>query len=381
MSYEIEILISRLMVIMSLWFFSLSFQTSMAESSLILIELTLIIIMMITYLNAKLTHSAQDNFLNKYLNEILFVLFIGFALFFPHIVIFMPVILVEARLDRVSHVLLTIPLIIYSAIVLENYPLFIALIILSMILSWFYRVLISRHQFERESYLQIDQLRNFNQEIQKEQDLLLSLQDQRIETSRNHERKRIVSEIHDILGHQISSSVIQIAALQYAAENSELKEQLKAVETVLQEGMDNIRSVIHKEHEDALDLKLELENMINDFVKCPIHFQYNLETRPSSQTAHAISNSVREALTNINKHSNASHVDIHLQELSDSWQLLIRDNGTLEAKSDQVAGIGLLNMEERILRLKGTFHVSQENGFRIFIIIPKGANTYENPRY
>lgn len=35
-------------------------------------------------------------------------------------------------------------------------------------------------------------------------------------------------------------------------------------------------------------------------------------------------------------------------------------------------GIGIKNMEKRVEDLKGIIHIGTENGFRIFISIPKG---------
>ena len=54
-------------------------------------------------------------------------------------------------------------------------------------------------------------------------------------------------------------------------------------------------------------------------------------------------------------------------------QLLIHDNGTKKPPPDKIAGngMGLSNMEDRVLVLNGHFSASYQNGFRIFISIPK----------
>lgn len=242
------------------------------------------------------------------------------------------------------------------------------------------RILGRLQQVEHSSYQQIDHLRQLNHRFRQEQDQLLRLQDQTIETSRNEERKRITGEIHDILGHQISSSIIQLGALQYIIEDSNLKNRIGQVEAVLQEGMNNIRQVIHSERQDSIDLQVELDQLVNEFYKCPISFVYDNQTPLKLQASHAIISAVREALTNINKHSNASRVQVRFIEGTGAWNLLIIDNGNkLDTTDSNRPGIGLVNMEERIQRLRGQVHISQDKGFRIFINLPKEGNRYENP--
>ena len=77
----------------------------------------------------------------------------------------------------------------------------------------------------------------------------------------------------------------------------------------------------------------------------------------------------KEALSNIIKHSNATHVTIIMREHPALYQLLIEDNGT--ALSPSGTGIGLVNMKDRIQSLKGNIQIQTDKGFKIFITIPK----------
>ena len=79
---------------------------------------------------------------------------------------------------------------------------------------------------------------------------------------------------------------------------------------------------------------------------------------------------IKEALTNVAKHSNATNVSILVREHPSLFQLIIADNGTKLPISDYT-GIGLTNMQERIANLKGTIQINKKNGYRIFISIPK----------
>ncbi|MBG9980752.1 sensor histidine kinase [Facklamia lactis] len=232
--------------------------------------------------------------------------------------------------------------------------------------------LIDREEELKEtSFTKIDQLRYVNRRFKSEQAQLVELQDEKVRNALLEERKRLVGEIHDLLGHQLSSAVIQIGALEFLVEDLSLKESLRQVKEVLSSSMDNVRRVIHTERETALDLKHELSLLVADFEKAEIEFTFENQTSLSNQKAHSVVNIIREALTNINKHSNADKVILRFVELSDKWILLISDNGTIHSTSNQHGGIGLLTIEERVRNMAGTLHISQNQGFRIFITIPK----------
>ena len=80
---------------------------------------------------------------------------------------------------------------------------------------------------------------------------------------------------------------------------------------------------------------------------------------------------IKEALTNCCKYSNGNKITIIVLEHPGFYQLLIEDNGTNIDVDNSNTGIGLTNMKDRISALSGTFKVSTQNGFRIFISIMK----------
>lgn len=220
-----------------------------------------------------------------------------------------------------------------------------------------------------QAYSQIDVLQAINNRAHAEHQNLIRLQDQQSESQLMAERKRIVSEIHDILGHHLSSAVIQIGALEYMTDDPQMQESLVQVKGVLNTSMNNIRKVIHEERSSTVDIERELQALADSFTKAPIYLLYqNTRTLPD-QYAHSIINIVREGLANINKHSNASQVQIRFIESLNKWYLLIADNGNL-VSDDSHSGIGIMGMEERVQLMKGSMHISKEHGFHIFITIP-----------
>ena len=79
---------------------------------------------------------------------------------------------------------------------------------------------------------------------------------------------------------------------------------------------------------------------------------------------------VKEALSNVTRHSDADRVKLLLREHPAFYQILIQDNGKCVHPGDGT-GIGITNMRQRVETFGGTIDIRTENGYRIFIHIPK----------
>ena len=78
---------------------------------------------------------------------------------------------------------------------------------------------------------------------------------------------------------------------------------------------------------------------------------------------------IKEALTNVAKHSNANLVNITLVEMKNATYLKISDNGS--GALNKESGMGLFSIKKRIEELGGRLEISTVDGFRIFATIDK----------
>lgn len=296
--------------------------------------------------------------------------FFAITWFFPVLIYFLPILLYDYVIRTYKHFSIFLGIFLLANGITSSISLSLFLTGLSLVASLTHSIIERSQTVEKASYAEIDTLRFLNQRIKKEQENLLHLQDEKVYSSRMQERKRIVEEIHDLLGHQLSSAIIQIGSLEYVSEEPAVQSSLQQIKTVLSSSMDNVRSVIHTERQTTVDLEGELQQVVNQFAKCSLHFRYQNKAVLSNQHAHSLVNIVKEALTNINKHSNATSVQVYFTEMPQQWTLLVADNGT-ETTAEQNKGIGLLNIEERVGKMNGKLHVSTTNGFRIFVALPK----------
>ena len=183
------------------------------------------------------------------------------------------------------------------------------------------------------------------------------------------ERNRIAREIHDHVGHMISSCILQVGAITTIVKKDEEKALLRQLKTTLDEAMNQIRSSVHNIFDESVDLKAEMEKTLKILEKFNVDFLYDVSGEMEKEIKFSILAVVKEATNNIVKYSNGDSVVLQFREHPAFYQLLVSDNGT--NKNSSVPGIGLKSMSERIEKLQGIFRVNDENGFEIFVSIPK----------
>lgn len=214
---------------------------------------------------------------------------------------------------------------------------------------------------------------------------LMEKQDYEIYLATLRERNRIAREIHDNVGHMLSRSILQVGALATVYKDEPLHEQLCSVNETLNQAMNSIRESVHDLHDEAVDLQQAVLDATRELKgRCEVKIDYDMSAEIPRGVKYCFITTVKEAVSNIVKHSDADQMTVILREHPGFYQMTVEDNGTCGGKQKQSAqgdkadvpaessaGIGLGNMRERVEALKGTLHIQSENGFRIFMSVPK----------
>lgn len=229
---------------------------------------------------------------------------------------------------------------------------------------------LSLEKMETDYYRLRDNTTEISMKLEKQNKELLDKQDYEINLATLSERNRIARDIHDNVGHLLSRSILQIGALLAINKEETTKESLRLVKGTLSEAMDSIRSSVHNLHEESIDLYMEIQKLVDNFKFCPIKFNYEMETSLEKNLKYCFIAVIKEALSNIIKHSDATMVSIIVREHPAFHQLVIQDNGTNSINTSE-NGIGLKNISDRVSSVKGNVNISTDKGFRIFISIPK----------
>jgi signal transduction histidine kinase len=193
------------------------------------------------------------------------------------------------------------------------------------------------------------------------------------------ERNRIASDIHDTVGHTLTSAAITIEAaaksLQQDPALAEVKLS-KAREQVIK-GLDEIRNSVRTIREGtAPDFQIELAQLIRKVEETSgmkVHSIVEIESQLAHIQQRVLIQAIRESLTNAMKHGGGTEADLLLREYDHSVHLTITDNGKGVTKLHH--GSGLSIMKERIISLGGSFRVESEpgEGFSVNISIPVGT--------
>ena len=145
---------------------------------------------------------------------------------------------------------------------------------------------------------------------------------------------------------------------------------LEGLDVSLNSAMNSIRSSVHDLHDESMNLENTIKSIISDFKNCTL--EYDMSEIIPNNIKYCFAAITKEAIANIIKHSNATSVKITLREHPALYQLCIEDDGKgYNPEEGDTTGIGLKNMQERVQMLGGTFQIRGDNGFRIFITIPK----------
>ncbi len=233
-------------------------------------------------------------------------------------------------------------------------------------------------QYERLAY-QFRRIQDDSREhhllLSEKNRVLLEKQDYEIYTATLRERNRIAREIHDNVGHLLSRSILLLGAARTINQQDSLHPLLNNLDVTLNSAMDSIRNSVHDLHDDSVDLKEAIQSLVLDFTFCKVVLQYDMGRSLPREVKYCFISVTKEALSNVMRHSNASQVQLTMQEHPALYQLCIEDNGSLRSskaeKDTSHRGIGLSNIEERVRALNGTLQITKNPGFRIFIIIPK----------
>ena len=151
---------------------------------------------------------------------------------------------------------------------------------------------------------------------------------------------------------------------------------LEQLESSLNQAMTSIRTSVHDLYDEALNLKEAVEKLVSSFSFCSVSLEYDMGSRLPPSIRYCFLSILKEALSNVIRHSDATSVDILMREHEDIYQLIIQDNGSpspFSPPSDRQTsgGMGLSSMKERVQNLHGSIRFTCDNGFRIFVLIPK----------
>lgn len=184
-----------------------------------------------------------------------------------------------------------------------------------------------------------------------------ALVQEQLATSR--ERNRLARELHDTLAHTLSGLTVQLEAMHtvHPSTGDKLGQLLITALETSRNGLEETRralKALRAEPLEDLGLSLSLHNLVklyhsrtNIAIELEIPEHINQFSHDEEQAIYRIT---QEALENILRHSQASHVWLSLQQQEDDWVYRIRDDGKgfdVEDEKNFHDRLGLQGIRER----------------------------------
>lgn len=193
------------------------------------------------------------------------------------------------------------------------------------------------------------------------------------------ERNRISCDLHDSIGHGLTSVIVQLQALPYIMKKDEAEADisLKTTLEVARRCLQDVRTVVHQMAVNEAGLGLVALQSLVKQVREQGHLDIELTVDGSissinPEISESLYRILQEALTNVIRHAHASHVDVEVSESEGVLTMSVADNGIWTDRSPILSGLGLTSMKARSERAGGTLRVHgvDPHGLKLVVLMP-----------
>ncbi len=218
----------------------------------------------------------------------------------------------------------------------------------------------------------------------------------RLVFAQEDERRRIAREMHDQFGEHLTALARCVDRLTALADaDPRLASEVRTLDHVAQRLDRDVEHLVWELRPTALDdlgLRAALANYAKDWsarvgIPVKMHTSGLLDERLSSDVETTLYRIAQEALTNIAKHSRATHVEVILERRGHAVVLIIEDNGIgfdadggSEPPDDGSRSFGLLGMQERAALIGATLTIESTVGQGTTVLLRMTADIQTSPQ-
>jgi two-component system sensor histidine kinase DesK len=181
------------------------------------------------------------------------------------------------------------------------------------------------------------------------------------------ERERIARDLHDVLGHTLSLIILKSELASKLADRDPLRarDEIRDVERISREALSEVRQAVRGYR---AGLQHEIDGAAEMLRAASIVLTKKIEPVPLAPGQEAIlALALRESVTNVVRHSAASHCTIELRRVDGEIRMVVSDDGRGGAHAD---GAGISGMRERIAAMGGQVVRDGSRGTTLTIILP-----------
>ncbi len=192
--------------------------------------------------------------------------------------------------------------------------------------------------------------------------------------SEEGERHRIAELLHDEVGALLSSSRIFLVEMNTQSFSETDKNEHSKVKSMIDQSIQTVRGISHNLHSTVLK-EFGLNEAIGNFMhkvaegpKLKIHLELDENyTTPNQEIDLAVYRIIQELTNNLLKHAHPASIEI-ISKLEGSkliFRITHNGNGLTQEQFEDLrykpSGLGLKNIQNRIILLKGEIHFSKQD--------------------
>jgi two-component system sensor histidine kinase DesK len=205
-------------------------------------------------------------------------------------------------------------------------------------------------------------------EVRKANARLRMAQEEVERLAQTAERERIARDLHDLLGHTLSLITLksELAGKLIQRDPERAGREIGEVERISREALREVRAAIAGYRSEGLQAELARARLALESAGVKLeYFTQPVELEPARETALALA--LREAVTNVVRHSGAHTCRIALEARDGEVRLEVRDDGRGGLAQE---GTGLSAMRERVEGLGGRVERREDSGTTILVNLP-----------
>jgi two-component system sensor histidine kinase DesK len=194
------------------------------------------------------------------------------------------------------------------------------------------------------------------------------------ELVKQEERQRIARDLHDTLGQKLSLIGLKsdLARKLVYKDPEKAKAELKDVQQTARTALNEVRKMVADMR--GIRLKDELTRVKQLLAAAQINFiseqDFTLQN-VSLLTENILSMCLKEAVTNVVKHSGATTCCVSFEQTSSETIIKVQDNGRSIVKDEDLnKGSGLMGMRERLEFVNGSLEIMNLEGTCLYIKVP-----------
>ena len=183
------------------------------------------------------------------------------------------------------------------------------------------------------------------------------------------ERERIARDLHDVLGHTLSVITLksELAGKLMDRDPERAGKEIHEVEQISRQALSDVRDAIRGYRAQGLAAELAQAKSTLETAGLTVQCDAATTVKIPAMQESVLALAVREAVTNVVRHSRAQICRMRLEQQNGSCRLEIHDDGVGISGAE---GNGLRGMRERVEMLGGTLERSTQSGTMLVITLP-----------